>query len=265
MGWTMRVQKKNVRLSDNENNCGVFSQSFVRFDGNWNLDELKLVVYEQNLATLTFNDPVMFRDHAKVVAMCEDMRIREIKVLWSADLDRVPTGGLLKAMRLAGCQQVDMTLNPDEAVEGLFWARRYGFDVRVRNVDGTPYIAEKISYTVAEREAVAKRLPGLHAAQFDLAVAYYGARRYAEVMLPLGKAMTLGFPMNELCLNLLACLSAAKHYPDQAAGLLVQAGYGCPHPVVFRNRALLKSWLESGGDIKGIRLELEPAGSASAL
>nr|WP_321257848.1 hypothetical protein [uncultured Pseudodesulfovibrio sp.] len=243
----------------------MFSQNFVQFDDNWNLDELEQVVCEQNLATLMFNDPVMFRDHAKVVAMCEEMRIREIKVLWSANLDRVPTDGLLKSMRLAGCQRVDMMLDSDEAVEGVFWARRYGFDVHVCNVDGTPYIADRISYTVVEREAIAELLPGLHAAQFDLAVAYYGARRYAEVMLPLGKAMTLGFPMNELCLNLLACLSAAKHYPDQAAGLLVQAGYGCPHPVVFRNRALLKSWLESGGDIKGIRLELEPAGSASAL
>ncbi|BDQ36749.1 hypothetical protein SYK_11090 [Pseudodesulfovibrio nedwellii] len=257
----MRVEIKTVRPNCIDNNSGIFSQSFVRFDGDWNLDELEQAVSDRGLATLTFNDSEMFRDHAKVVAMCENMRIREIKILWSANLDRVPTDGLLKAMRLAGCQQVDMMLDSDDAVEGLFWARRYGFDVRVRNVNGTPYIAEKISYTVGEREAIAERLSGLHAAQFDLAVAYYGARRYSDVMLPLGKAMTLGFPVNELCLNLLACLSAAKHYPDQAAGLLVQAGYGCPHPVVFRNRALLKSWLESGGDIKGIRLELEAAGS----
>jgi len=261
----MRVERQTASHDTIGNNFDFFSHCVVHFDGDWNLDELEQVVMERGLAALTFNDPAMFRDHAKVVAMCEDMRVREMKVLWSACLDRVPTDGFLKAMRLAGCQQVDMMLDSDEAVEGLFWARRYGFDVRLRNVDGAPYIAERISYTVAEREAIAERLPGLHAAQFDLAVAYYGARRYADVMLPLGKAMTLGFPLNELCLNLLACLSAAKHYPDQAAGLLVQAGYGCPHPVVFRNRALLKSWLESGGDIKGVRLELEPAGSASAL
>jgi hypothetical protein len=165
-------------------------------------------------------------------------------------------------MRLAGCRRVAMTLGPDEAVEGLFWARRYGYDIRIRNVDGTPYTAERVTYSVSEREAVALRLPGLHAAQFDLAVAYYRAGRYADVMLPLGKAMTLRFPLNELCLNLLACLSAAKHYPDQAAGLLDQAGYGCPHPVVFRNRELLRAWLASGGDLKGVRLRLEPEESA---
>ncbi|WP_319543506.1 hypothetical protein [uncultured Pseudodesulfovibrio sp.] len=261
----MRVEKQNTRLETLGARSESFSQYTVRFDGDWNLDSLEQAVCDRRLITLTFLDAAMFRDHAKVVAMCEAMRVRDIRILWSARLDRVPTDGMLQAMRLAGCQQVDMMLNPDEAVEGLFWARRYGFDVRIRNVDGTPYIAERISYTVAERETIAERLPGLHATQFDLAVAYYGARRYADVMLPLGKAMTLGFPMNELCLNLLACLSAAKHYPDQAAGLLVQAGYGFPHPVVFRNRALLKSWLESGGDLKGVRLELEPAGSASAL
>jgi len=104
--------------------------------------------------------------------------------------------------------------------------------------------------------------PSLHRARLELAVAYYRAGRLGDVMLPLGKAMTLRFPMNELCLNLLACLSAAKHYPEQAAGLLDQAGYGCPHPVVFRNRELLKAWLAGGGDLKGVRLCLEPEYSA---
>ncbi|BCS87737.1 hypothetical protein [Pseudodesulfovibrio sediminis] len=237
-----------------------FAQGILRFDGDYSLDAVAEAVSEHRLNALAFVDPSAFSDYAKAIAMCEGMRIRDINVLWSAKLNTVPTDALLRAMRLAGCQHLDMMLPPEEAVEGLFWARRYGFDFRLRNVDGTPYVAEKISYTVAEREEIAERLPGLHSAQFDLAVSYFKARRLDNVMLPLGKAMTLGFPMNELCLNLLACLSAAKHYPEQAAGLLAQAGYGCPHPVVFRNRALLKSWLESGGDLKGVRLELEPAG-----
>lgn len=240
-----------------------FAQGVVRHDGCWDILPIVREIEERGISALAFNDPAMFRDHARAVAMCEDMRVHEVNVLWSARLDGVPTDGLLHAMRLAGCQFVDMRLDSDEAAEGLFWARRYGFEVRLRNVDGTPYTAERISYTVAEREDIAERLPGLHAAQFDLAVAYYKARRYADVMLPLGKAMTLGFPMNELCLNLLACLSAAKHYPDRAAGLLDQAGYGCPHPVVFRNREMLRSWLESGGDLKGVRLELEPVATVS--
>jgi len=238
-----------------------FVQAIVHFGGDWYMDSVEEGVQDEGLTSLMFIDREMFRDHDRVVAMCEDIRIREMKILWSARLDTVPTDDLLRAMRLAGCQSLDMMLDSDEAVEGLFWARRYGFEFRIRNVDGTPYLAEKITYTVAEREEIAERLPGLHAAQYDLAVAYFKARRFNDVMLPLGKAMTLGFPMNELCLNLLACLSAAKHYPDQAAGLLDQAGYGCPHPVVFRNRTLLKSWLESGGDLKGVRLELDPAGT----
>nr|WP_319584434.1 hypothetical protein [uncultured Pseudodesulfovibrio sp.] len=235
-----------------------FAHGLVRFDRNWSLDEVEQAVRERGLAALAFEDAAMFADHERVVEMCLDMRVRDLNVLWSARMDTVPTDGLLKAMRLAGCQRLDMRLDPDEAVEGLFWARRYGFDVRIRNLNGTSYAAERISYSVAEREAIAGRLPGLHAAQFDLAVAYYRAGRLGDVMLPLGKAMTLRFPMNELCLNLLACLSAAKHYPDQAAGLLDQAGYGCPHPVVFRNKELLRSWLAGGGDIKGVRLCLEP-------
>lgn len=244
-------------LRDNQ-----FAYGLVRFDGNWDLDPVEREVRDRGLRALAFEDSAMFADHERVVEMCTDMRVRDLNMLWSARLDTVPTGGLLKAMRLAGCQRVDMTLGPDEAVEGLFWARRYGYDIRLRNADGTPYTAERITYSVADREALTKRLSGLHAAQFDLAVAYFKAGRYGDVMLPLGKAMTLRFPMNELCLNLLACLSAAKHYPDQAAGLLDQAGYGCPHPVVFRNRELLRAWLASGGDLRGVRLRLEPEDSA---
>lgn len=260
----MYIESKACRSIGRDERKSPFAHGVVRLGGDWDVEPVAREVEECGLAALAFDDPAIFRNHEKAVNMCESMRVHEMSVLWSARLDTVPTGGLLKGMRLAGCQQVDMRLDPDEAVEGLFWARRYGFEVRLSNVDGTPYTAEKISYTVAEREAIADRLPGLHAAQFDLAVAYYKARRYNEVMLPLGKAMVLGFPMNELCLNLLACLSAAKHYPDQVAGLLDQAAYGCPHPVVFRNRELLKSWLESGGDLKGVRLDLEPVSTVSA-
>lgn len=256
----MRIEKK-IMPERKEGQLQLFAHGVVRHDGSYDVGTFATDVQERRISALEFVDAAMFHDHERAIAMCEEMRLMDVRVVWSAHLDTVPTDDLLKAMRLAGCQYVDMTLDPDEAVEGLFWARRYGFDIRLRNVDGTPYIAERISYTVAEREAIAERLPGLHAAQFDLAVAYYKARRYQEVMLPLGKAMTLGFPLNDLCLNLLACLSAAKHYPGQAAGLLDQAGYGCPHPVVFRNRQLLKSWLESGGDLKGGRIELEPVAS----
>jgi len=258
----MRIEMKTMMSDGKDGHSHPYAHGVVSLDGDWGLDRVAEEVEERGLTFLVFSDPRVFADHGKAVALCNDMRVREMNVLWSAVLDAVPTDGLLRAMRLAGCRHVDMSLDPNEAVEGLFWARRYGYEVRLHNVDGTPYMAETISYTVAEREEIAQRLPGLHAAQFDLAVAYFKARRHADVMLPLGKAMTLGFPMNELCLNLLACLSAAKHYPGQAAGLLDQASHGCPHPVVFRNRELLRAWLESGGDLKGVRLELEPVGAA---
>lgn len=258
----MHIEMRFAAPGGNGRRDNSFACGAVRFDGDWDLGPVEREVRDRGLRVLAFEDPAVFADHGRVVELCTDMRVRDLNVLWSARMDTVPTDGLLKSMRLAGCRRVDMTLGPDEAVEGLFWARRYGYDIRLRNVDGAPYTAERIGYSVADREGIARRLPGLHAVQFDLAVAYFKAGRYAEVMLPLGKAMTLRFPMNELCLNLLACLSAAKHYPDQAAGLLDQAGYGCPHPVVFRNRELLRVWLAGGGDLKGVRLRLEPEDSA---
>ncbi len=236
----------------------------VRWGNGGSIRDIERQIQESGLFSLEFVDHEFFADHQLAMKMCLDMRARGINVLWSAQIATAPSDELFEAMRLAGCQHVYMMLEPDEALGALGLARKYGFDIRICNIDSTPYASDRVFYTVAEREAIVERLPGLHATQFDLALAYFKARRYAEVMLPLGKAMTLRFPANELCLNLLACLSAVRHYPDQAAGLLDQAGYGCPHPVVFRNRRLLKSWLESGGDLRGVRLELEPASSSPA-
>lgn len=237
------------------------AHGIVHWDKRGSIKDIEYEVRERGLTTLVFADSNFFDDHERAMEMCCDMRIRDMNVLWSAQIAKLPTEALLKVMRMAGCQHIDVHLDLDEAVEALALARLYGFDIRMCCFNAIPYASEKTRYTVAEREAIAHRLPGLHTAQFDLAVSYFNARRFTEVMLPLGKAMTLRFPKNDLCLNLLACLSAAKHYPDQAAGLLDQAGYGCPHPVVFRNRKILKSWLESGGDLKGVRLKLESQGA----
>lgn len=230
----------------------------VRWGGPGTLRDVASDICARSLRAVSFVDDEFFMDADVGAQMCREMRVLDMNVLWNASVSVLPSTDLLQNMRLAGCQRLEFKLGPDDAEIALRRARRFGFEVRIRNTDGTPYAVDGVSYSVAEREAIVDRLPGLSSVQFDLAVAYYRARRFSDVMLPLGKAMTLRFPLNELCLNLLACLSAAKHYPDMASGLLQQAEHGCPHPVVFRNRELLKSWLESGGDVKGVRLMLEP-------
>lgn len=229
----------------------------VRYAEGSSIERIEAEVRRRGLQSLAFLDREFFDDPKRGVAMCRAMRAIDLNVLWSARLYTAPTPALLREMRLAGCQRLEMYLDPDEAVVALMAARKYGFDITIRNVDGTPYATDRTHYSVLERQTICERLPGLHSVQFDLAVALYKAGRYREVMLPLGKAMTLRFPMNELCLNLLACLSAAKHYPDMAAGLLDQARYGCPHPIVYRNQQKLRSWMAKGGDTKGVRLLLD--------
>ncbi|MBI9079317.1 MAG: hypothetical protein JEY79_06205 [Pseudodesulfovibrio sp.] len=261
----MYIEKTVVIPNGKDGHGSAPLHGVVRWGSGGSIEDIECEVRERGFISLEFRELEFFENHDRAVAMCRDMRLKELNVLWGAQIAIVPADELFKVMRLAGCQHVDMQLESDQVLDALKLVRRYGFEVCISNMDGMPYASDMIFYTVAEREAIAERLPGLHAAQFDLAVAYYKARRYPEVMLPLGKAMTLRFPRNELCLNLLACLGAAKHYPDLAAGLLDQAGYGCPHPVVFRNRKLLKSWLESGGDLKGVRLELEPETGSSVL
>lgn len=222
-------------------------------------------IARHDLQYLILQDETLFREEADTISLCREMRACEINVLWSARCDSVPTRNQLHAMRLVGCQHLELCLDSEEAEQAFDRAREFGFDMTLRHPDGRSYAVDVADYTVSEREAVCAIFPDLHTAQFDLAVAYFKARRYREVMLPLAKSMTLGFPVNELCLNLLACLSAAKHYPEMAAGLLKQARYGNCHPVVDKNADTLRSWVRSGGDVQGVRLQLEPARASLAM
>jgi len=251
--------EKMASMSDGKVGQGTdYQHSIVRFTAEGSIADIVDEIKENDLVSLIFADTEFFDDEERALRLCRDIRVSEMNILWIAQVANRLSTDLLQEMRLAGCQRLEMFLDPDKTVNALQAAREFGFEIHIHHADGTPYAQDRTSYTVTEREAIAERLPGLHSVQLDLATAYFKARRFREVMQPLGKAMTLGFPMNELCLNLLACLGAAKHYPDIAAGLLDQAQHGCPPPVVFRNRKLLKSWLESGGDLKGIRLMLEP-------
>ncbi|MDD3311263.1 hypothetical protein [Pseudodesulfovibrio sp.] len=255
--------QRNFALAGPEGKTGPADDPFartVRWTGDGSVERAVAALAGADLRCAHFADPAFFADEARGLNLCRLLRER-VNLLWSARLADVPGRELLRAMRLAGCQRVVVSRDGEPAAEEIPRLRGFGFDYAFVPSDGEKE-AGHAAYTVAEREAVAGELPGLHAVQFDLAVAYFNARRYGDVMRPLGKAMTLRFPANELCLNLLACLSAARHYPDVAAGLLIQADYGWPHPVVMRNRRLLRSWLESGGDVRGVRLVLEAEGRA---
>ncbi|QGY40579.1 hypothetical protein GM415_10730 [Pseudodesulfovibrio cashew] len=255
----MRIEICEPESGDRKSQATAPRIGSVIWTGVGGVRDLVEEVEREGLRLLSFADPRFFADDERGIRFCRDMRREGVNVLWSAHLTEAPSRALLREMRLAGAQQVELRMGPDEILESHAAAREFGFGIHLAHEDGTPYATDASGYTVEERRAVCERLPGLHSVQFDLAVALFKARRFREVMLPLGKAMTLGYPMNELCLNLLACLSAAKHYPDMAAGLLEQARYGCPHPVVHRNRSKLCAWLEFGGDVKGVRLLLDPS------
>jgi hypothetical protein len=254
----MHQQSKAVRSKGKVGRSGNSHWIAVGWDEGVTVQDVVSRIASLETWGVALEGPEFFAEHGRGVDLCLDLREHGVNVLWSAVLEEAPSRELLREMRLSGCQRLSIRLDPGAARQAYAMGREFGFDMEIAHADGSPCGVGRRSYSVAEREEIAGELPGLHAAQFDLAVACFRAGRYDEVMRPLGKAMTLGFPANELCLNLLACLSAARHYPDVAAGLLDQARYGWPHPVVMRNRKLLRSWLESGGDVKGVRLELDP-------
>ena len=254
----MYQESKAVRSKGKVGRSGNSHWIAVGWDASEGVGDVVTRIAAMETWGVALEGPEFFVDHGRGVDFCRRLRERGVNVLWSAVLVKTPGRDLLREMRLSGCQRLTLRFASDAARRTYAMGREFGFEMDAVDADGSPCSLGRPSYTVAEREVIAGELPGLHAAQFDLAVACFRAGRYDEVMRPLGKAMTLGFPANELCLNLLACLSAARHYPDVAAGLLDQARYGWPHPVVMRNRKLLRSWLESGGDVKGVRLMLDP-------
>ena len=131
--------------------------------------------------------PKFFADRERGALLCRRLRERKVNILWSAELENSPGRELLREMRLSGCQRLVLRLAHGEAGETFAMGREFGFDMDVAHPDGAPLAVGRPSYTVAEREEIVGELPGLHAAQFDLAVACFRAGRYDEVMRPPGQ------------------------------------------------------------------------------
>ncbi|MDD3311262.1 MAG: hypothetical protein PHP91_03930 [Pseudodesulfovibrio sp.] len=205
-----------------------------------------------------FEDPALFADPAKCLQLCVMLRERKINILWSARMSGEFGGGRLRVMRMAGCRRIVAAVEDDVLVEFREQARLYGFEYVFVRPDGSVLGSWQDGYTVAELEAVAAQLPGVHAVQFDLAAACFNAGLYDKAAEPLAKAVRLGFPAGELTLHLLACLKGAAQYPEVAAGKTVPSGPASPHPVALRNRRLVRSWMEGGGGVRGARLLLDP-------
>jgi len=205
-----------------------------------------------------FEDPALFADAGLCLQLCVMLRERRINILWSARMDGAFGGGRLRMMRMAGCRKIIAAVEGDALVDLREQAREVGLEYVLIRSDGTVLNSGEDGYSVEEREAVAERLPGVHSVQYDLAVACFKAGQFDQVMGPLGRAVALGFPATELSLNLLACMKAVKEFPGVADGRSVQTIPGSPHPVVLRNRRLVRFWLESGGNIKDARMLLDP-------
>ena len=206
-----------------------------------------------------FEDPALFADAARCMQLCVVMQERRLKLLWSARMDGPFGGGRLRLMRMAGCRRI-VACVPDEALlEAREQLREFGLEYVFLRPGGAVLESRNDEYSVAEREAVAVRLPGVPAVQFELAVTRFMAGSYGKVMQPLARAVALGFPASELSLNLAACLKTVLDHPDLAEGRSVLAGPGAPHPVVMRNRRLMRSWLEKERGARRTFLLPDPA------
>lgn len=257
MGWKMQFESKTVLVGDDRHGGGQ-SRVIIHGSDRGSLEGMLASAADSGASSLLFVGKGAFASKEIGLQTCDVIRKSQLPMLWNARLWSEPDSEVLKAMRFAGCRRLELHMDDATLEMVLPQVLALGFAVCVRHPDGSPYALEQIEYSLEEREVLAVQHPELHMVQFELAVAYFKAERLSDVMQPLGRAMTLGFPATPLCLNLLACLGAAKHYPEMAAGLLYQAGHWSTHPVVARNASRLEKWLANNGDIKGERLMLEP-------
>jgi radical SAM superfamily enzyme YgiQ (UPF0313 family)/predicted Zn-dependent protease len=97
-------------------------------------------------------------------------------------------------------------------------------------------------YGVDERERVARALPELDCVHVELAQAYFRAGRPGDAEAELVKAERLGFPVENILINLRACMRAAAGDARGALELLDKVPV--PDKVVVENFQRLKRWMD---------------------
>lgn len=106
-------------------------------------------------------------------------------------------------------------------------------------------------YTVAEREAIAERLPEAHAVHLELANAYLKAARLDDAEAALGKAESLGFPIAGAIDNQRACIALAKGDVEHALAVLERSLERVAHPMLEVNRQSLLTWMQIPAVLRG--------------
>jgi radical SAM superfamily enzyme YgiQ (UPF0313 family) len=112
--------------------------------------------------------------------------------------------------------------------------------------------------TVAEYEAVLKKLGEHHAAHLDLGGALYHAGDFVRAKHHVQRALDLGYPCPGLAMNHLACIAHATGDLDAMMDLFMKAAKTDPqHYVLIRNVNAARAWFAQKGPERGLPLELE--------
>ena len=112
-------------------------------------------------------------------------------------------------------------------------------------------------YSAEERKEILGRLPGLHAAHFDLAAACYAQDDLKAALASVEAALQLGYPLPGLCRNLRACIAARTGDIKTALEELIAAKSCGLHAVVERNIAAAQRWIKAGGPDSGMPFMLD--------
>lgn len=231
----------------------------IRWIEGMGIKEILATLSGSEVRYVHFDDAALFADPGECLRLCVMLRERKINILWSARLNGPFGGGRLRVMRMAGCRKIVAAVPDESLVEIRDRVRELGFDYVFLRPGGAVLESAQDEYTVAEREAIAVRLPGVHSAQFDLAVAHFRVGNIDKVMEPLGKAVALGFPGSDLGLHLMTCLKAALEYPEADFARFIRSAPDSPRPIFLRNRELMDGWLENRAHVTGARMVPDPA------
>jgi radical SAM superfamily enzyme YgiQ (UPF0313 family) len=111
---------------------------------------------------------------------------------------------------------------------------------------------------VDECRAIVERIPEHHAAHMDLAGAYYEAGRLDECVAHVRRAMELGYPLQGIAHNVLACVAARRGDIDAMKRELEVALRSDPqHRALQANGHAVQRWLAAEGRTKNLPLALD--------
>ena len=105
-------------------------------------------------------------------------------------------------------------------------------------------------YSIEDRKKILQLFPGMSAAHFDLAAAYYASKDFTKAKTHICKSIRRGYPVTAIAYNNLAAITASQGKAKASRFLLEKAKLQGRQPIVEKNIQKLNERINSNSTQK---------------